>query len=1465
MRVKSLISVVVSIAVLLVCFSVMQNNYDERFAEMQKRYNENVSINLDGNVNEQELADILYRNGYVPKTEDAKFIARFLRLKFRNDTLPQAVTDLNKKDFQVPFSMIEEQGTPYFKEVLHNAYLQLGQTAATDSLYKVGVPATFKAGDGTESITVNVKQKKAEHEKGVFDELLRKSNKPVGGVLVRLDVHELDSTNKDNVTILGYAMTDADGKVVFDGLDAGASYSVLPIKKGFEFGVAKGTTQGSLEKALEDSDGEVEYGFIMQTHTLRLFSPQTIQCIKDDTTLTVRTPEMFTSTLQKWFTAFVCMALLLVIVGNAGRRRMDNGMAALLMLVAGFSLMLMFGINNPLTERLLGVDSALGVVVGLGVAIMLQFIDINRFYLDESKLFGKKMVFDAPAWLGAGGERQKYLKFKGYSYLVLAIVMTASLFVIGQSIGGMYVNIKIGPLVFQPSEIAKFLVVFFMATWFCRNSSTIIRYSEEAATNQNADANDAVRMFGLKLRHMLPVIIGLGLMMLVYTKLGDMGPALVLAMTFIILYSLVKSRPVKGSRKFNILDCDLAWLAYGVLSYVGVLFIGHWLGIMMLASILWFVGWILLGLGRKQIHESPVLFNIIISMFVFLPVVLKGTDVGDRLAQRVEMCTNTWGNLALNGGTPAPGVNTQVAEGQWALSSGGWTGQGIGMGLPSSIPEHHTDFILESIGEQLGFVGIFFIVTLLTLLLWKTLLAGYNSRHHFTLFLCTGIAVVTGLQFLIIALGSTGIIPLTGVTVPMLSYGKVSLILNLMAFGMVLSVTSHKQKATAMAKNQQEPDFMADYGSPVVLTGLGYSVMVLFVLGVFFRYQVLDRDEILLRPVFVYDKNGAASIQYNPRINKLAAMMKPGDIYDRNGLLVATSFSDSLEQFKNVYEKYGVQTDFRKVQDRYYPFGEHLFFMLGDYNNKLYFSSVNNSPRGYMAEARHLAELRGYDNMLRNSEGKGVKVLLNSDKYKPGRFFAADSKQQQMIYQLRDYRDLLPYLKEGYASERVARFNARQETLFDLGKIEPKDIRLTVDAKLQTRLQQALAGHDPAEKRYSHLQRTSVVVLDAGSGDVLASAVWPLPDYDRMAREAKDNEVYFDRYRKKGEWTAYTDMDLGITFPTPPGSTAKVMSALAGARHMSGTDDSLDKHNYMVYRKEVIHADNNGNPVEPIGRVSLERAIVKSSNNYFINLVNDLDLYDELAKVYEGAGIWIGSGPAYMFNYDAMVTASDWKGRVTEGAEAATKKYREYIEQRKPNNTDTHMRMRGNTPWQWTWGQGTMGATPLGMARIAATVVNGGKMPVTRFLLSDEKPQTIDIADSVKVKPIKEAMVKEAHVLLTDKKSRRFANWPTVGGKTGTPERNLDTRPKKGQTPAADRIPVNPEKANDGWYICFVEDASVSKVNAKGKKETVKTPLAIAVRAERTVTSGSSYAKNIADKLVLPTLAKEGYVPAPAN
>lgn len=1463
MKIKKYLPLLVSTIILLVSFSVMQNNYTGRFKDINDNYDKDISINLDGKINTAKLAEIIERNGYADKKEDAQFIAQVLSNKFKGDTLPDAVTDLNKRLMQVPASHIESAGTPFFKDKLKDLCVSLGQTAETDSLYKVGVPVTVNVGTGNESISVAVKQEKPKEEVGFFDKMMRKTRIPVEGVLVRLDRHMVDSTMKAASEPLAYAMTDADGMAVFGGLDPQSSYSVIPIKRGFEFGSAKGTTQGSLAKAVEDD--ATEYGFTMQPMSVRLFTPQTVQRMKEDGTVTVRKPEAFLDSLQFWFTSFLAVSLLLVVVGNTGRRRIDNGMVALMMLIGGFSFMLMYGINNPLTDRLLGMDSATGIVIGMALAIVLQAVDFSRLYEDDYRMYKFKcrIPFDIPAYWCAGCNMVSYPKFKGFSYLIGAILLTASLFVIGQSVGGMLVNISIGTLKFQPSEIAKYMIVFFMAAWFCRNSQTIIRYSEEGASNVNATSGQIAKMFFRKIWHMMPALIGFAVLLLIYLKLGDMGPALVVAMTFIILYSLVKSRTLPGVTgvQYNLFNCDMAWLIYGILSYVAVLVVGNWFSIMGVVAVLWFVAWLFIGMSRKRICESALLFNVIITLFVFGPGWFEGTSVGDRLGDRVEMCVNTWGDMT-NKDNPVPGVNTQVAEGQWSLAAGGWLGQGIGHGAQGSTPAGTTDLIMQSIGEQMGFVGVLCIVMLLSLLLWKALLTGFRSNHHFTLFLCAGIAIVTGLQFIIISLGSTGIIPLTGITVPFFSYGRVSLLLNMLAIGMVLSVSSHNRRAA------QQASYMKAYTSPILCTCLTYTAILVFIIGVFFRYQVIEREEIMLRPALVYNKDGAAIVKYNPRIEKLASRMKPGDIYDRNGILIATSFADKLDKDKKVYDKYGVQTDFRKVQDRYYPFGEHLFFMLGDYNNKLYFSSVDqNSPRGYMAEARHLAELRGYDNVLRDENGEGEKVTLKSDKYKPGRFLPAESEQKDTKYQLRQYSSLLPYLKAGYDSDRIKRFNERNETLMDFGQIKPVDLRLTIDAKLQTRLQNELAEYKPSSSLYAHLQRTSVVVMDASNGDLLASAVWPLPDYDRLEEESQiaivtGKHYYDDKDRKKGEWTAYTDMDLGMAYPTAPGSTAKVMSALAGLRRMSETGDNIENYNYNVYDKEVIHREEkeiNGKkvslPAEPIGKnISMSRAIENSSNNYFINLVNDLNLYEELAHVYESGGIWINGSPAYKVHYDEHDKYSDWSKRVTDVAADMTKKYKDYIDQRVAWNDKTHKKMKGYEmrSWDWAWGQGTLDATPLGMARIAATVVNGGQMPVTRYLMTDDK-DSIKIADKDKVEPLKDAMVDEAHKLTRDGKSRRFATWPNLGGKTGTPMRVLYSKPPN----------KNAKLADDGWYICFVEDAIIKTFDEKDGLVSDTTALAIAVRIERC--GGSGDAKTMAQYLVMKALAAEGYVPAASN
>ena len=1457
MKMKRFIAPVVAMVVLLSCFITMQYNNEKLFADMNKRYSEAISVNLDRNINEQCLAEVLERNGYTDNMDDAQFAARILKNKLLGDTIPDAITDLNKRKWQVPVTLIENMGTVSFIKKMYESRISLGLTEEVDSLYQsANVPTIQKTGEGGKgSIIVTIKKNKPETEINWWDRLWRNKMEPASNVLVRLDKHMLDSTGVATYTTLTYALTDNKGKAIFSELKPESSYSVLPIKNYYEFGTAKGTTQGTLGKV--NDDAVAEYSFTMQPHLIRLFSSQTLQLMKEDGTITVRTPQIFKDSLQLWFILFMLASLLLFILGNVGHRNLNNGMATLLILISGFSLMLMFGINDPLTERLLGIESAQGIVVGLVLASIMQFIDCTKLYQDKYRIKNHMIPFDFCAYIFSGCNDIRYQKYKGLGYLVLAIIITASLEFIGQSVGGMKVNIIFFGIPIQPSEIAKYLMVVFMATWFCRNGEIITRYSEESATNAHMNTYYVNLLFWRKIKHMSGILLGLLLLLGIYARLGDMGPALVVALTFIVLYSLVKSKNIinKNSQIDNPFTCDMAFLIYGVSSFLILLAVGQLLNIKGIMTIIWFVIWYFWGISQKKIHESAIMFNLIISAFIFGPELFSGTSVSERLESRNEKCINTWGNIDLKGGIPEPGVNTQIAEGLWGLASGGLTGQGVGNGSQHFIPAFHTDFILESIGEQLGFIGLTFLVILFSLLLWRSLLAGFYSRHHFSLFLCAGITIVTGIQFIIISLGSTGIIPLTGITVPFFSYGRVSLILNLIAFGMILSVNSRNPKV------EKQENYMSAYGNPILMACLSYTMMLALIICVFFHYQVVNRDETLLRPAFVYNKEGAVSVYYNPRINKLSSVMKSGNIYDRNGILIATSFPDSLKAYKNIYSKYGIQTDFRKVQERYYPFGEHLFFMLGDYNHKLFFSSVDENPRGYMADARHLAELRGYDNVLRHPDGTKMQIDLKSTKFKPGKFLPAESEFYQDGFQLRDYSALLPYLKAGYTSNRIQRFNERNENLLDFGTIEPKDLYLTIDAALQTRLQQALAEQSPATNRYSHLQRTSVVVIDACSGDLLASANWPLPDYNRLAEET---DTYYDRYRKKGEWNAYTDMDLGLTFATPPGSTAKVMSALAGLRKLDMIGGDIQDKNYNIYAKELIHTSNGS---EPVGYVGMFDAIVKSSNVYFINLVNDMDLYNELAHIYESAGIYIGvpdnqqkpAVPAYKFDYNTYNPECGWRNRVIDEAAKATATYRNYVEQRKGNNPATHRHMTFCEPWRWAWGQGTMDATPLGMARVAATVVNDGKMPITRYLLTEDAPQHISIVSKDRVEYLKKAMIAEAHKLLNDGKSSRFQAYPSLGGKTGTPERILDRIPKKDENLSQNRIPVNPPKGNDGWYICFVEDASVSRINNVGKKENVSTSLAIAVRTERTVVAGSSYAKNIADKTVMKILAEQGY------
>lgn len=1466
--------IVVSLILALLFVNLIWN-YEERFNEVEKSYKEKMCINLSKNMSMQDFSTMMYNNDYITNKEDADFIAKQIVEKFKDGKELSTLSDLNKRIWQVSSGVIDSIGSQGFKDELKKSNKKLGVDEEYNKLKFSQLSNTIdvdgESNVGTIKVKVINKETKIDNSNWIeYIKCMFRGHTPCESVVVRLYENRLDSLGNPEFIIKSHIKTDSNGEAKFLHLDKTLSYSVLPIQEGFEYGASKGTV-GSLEETNEDL--ELDFEFTEKERKVRLFfSANTLSNMKEDGVVTVRTPKEFQNELTLYIVCFFLAWWLLFFF----IKRIDVVIWSSLMFLTGLCLLMMFSINDPLNDAMLGTDMALGVLVGIFLIFIISKVDFVKFYqnkylldfdipiafikwffmpfhiktsaliniLKESK-YGKiyksaVLVFLVILWLlfkwmdwvsitklHSFVARNLDKLPKGSGYLILALILTALLWTpLGSAVGGMRVNLNIGFL-FQPSEISKYLLIFFMAAFFCRKADIIINYSKPGNVNLLAE----------KMRMLLVLIVGLGTLMGLYLILGDMGPGLVISFAFIILYSIIKSKVdlenvSEDTKITRVLTCDLAMLVYGIISFALCLFVGNMFKIMGVACILWFVLWITWGYYRKkQLFESPILFNIILSIFIFGSDVASvvSDSLGDRFATRIEMCTNTWGQIPINGIEDDPGVNTQVAEGLWGIASGGFWGQGLGNGSPKFIPAFHTDMILESMGEQLGFIGIFLIVLLYAILLRRAVVLGYKTSHPFVFYLCLGISIVTAIQLIIIALGSTGIIPLTGITVPFLSKGNVSMILNLVAFGILLSISRNNiTESEKVGVNMKQLE-VAKYNYPVAILSVVYCIISLIIISTFFYYQVLDRNDTLIKPVYVMNSDGIPVIQYNPRINELVNKMKIGNIYDRNGLLLATSTKDSLNKLKG-------HNDYKEVKDRiasiskkrvkrYYPWGEHLYFMLGDANSRLYFSDDSKYARGYMAEARHLSELRGYDNKLYDDEGRAIKVDLMTDEYRPGRFYKNIYSNTIKNVQLRDFSALVPYLKKGVNSAKVNDFNERNEGYLVFGKITPKDVKLTIDAKLQTSLQNGLTKYLEENYPSLNLLRASVVVLDAKKGDLLASANYPLPDYKRLQEESE--QKYYSDNRKSADWKAYTDMDLGLLNATAPGSTAKIMSSMAALKKEGISSTSLEYH---IASEEKIFKS------EPIGNLDMKMALRHSSNCYFINLVNDNNLYAELAEIYAQVGVNIYNNNPYKLLYEDPT--EDFKNVVISKSEKCVGAYIKYKEsgiKEKMNN-----KTGKPTEWSWAWGQNDIYATPVTMARVASAVVNEGEMPITRYTIDDDI-EFIPLMDNSCAHKLVE------YLKFTAKEHDKISN-QSIGGKTGTPERTWYDKNKKKHI------------VNDGWYVCFIENAKVPNVNKKDKSYIESHPIAIAIRLERNFGGMSGRAVQLTKQVVFKTLNELGYI-----
>ena len=1500
---KRLLAPVLVTILLVGMFLSFLHNIDKRHASVIEDIKNRRAVVLSPDCREKDLSEIIFNNGYAESEKDADFIASVLvNRQKENGRLPSLYT-LQKRLFgQVPVSMADSCGV--LTQRLRNSFKNLGQITPLLPFDKDKI----KHGDA--KITVSVYQKV--ESKQWLKKLLRIEDEiPCQDVPVQLIAHFRDSLNQPTTDTIGFIMTDSNGLAVFNGLNTEDSYSVLPIKKGFEYGTSRGTRGG---KWVMDNPSEgLRYSFEQKEHRILLFNNDNLKQIKAERTILVRSPQEYKEIVVKWFSYIMLAWWALLLVMIIKKKKFSGALVASCMFLTGLCVLMMFSMQDPLNDELHGAGMGEGVVYGLFACVFFQFVDFVKFYQNNSnvgfdipinilrwffKPYRQKVAGLANILKSDKGFIKKLFALilvlitipfllldllqitrlskavdklceklpKGIGWLIAALLLTAMLWVpgLGQSIGGMKVNLNLFGLVFQPSEIAKYLILLFMAAFFTQQADTIIAYSQPHRTG----------MLGNKLKTLLWIILGLAVLMAMYLVLGDMGPGLVIGITFILLYSLIKSKVNlehldEEGRWKRIFTCDFAMLVYGVLSFAVFLIVGYKLENMLLFGVLWFVFWVVLGLivFKKQLFESAMLMNAIVFLFIFgcRFIGYLDKDAGKRFEERVSMCSNTWGSIDLdNIGpdllTPAtPVSNTQVANGLWALATGGMRGQGWGGGKPSLVPAFHTDMILSSIGEQMGWIGLLMVVIALAVLLRKMAVIGYRVGHPFAFYLCLGFAIVIGVQFFVIALGSTGIIPLTGVTVPFLSFGRVSMILNLAAFGIVLSLCNNVREDETAVSASVRQKAVEQYSYPIAMVTMVFLFFAISTLLVWQYYQLWNRDNTLIHPVYVHNTEGKPVVEYNPRINLLVRNMDAGRIYDRNGILLATS--DKTEIQPNTYVDLGIDQEqlnnmLKRNQKRYYPMGEQLFFMVGDINSGVLFSYDENHPVGYMAEAQHLSYLRGFDNVLYDKDGKPIKVKLRSEEWKENAYLTPKDTISDPIL-LRDYSALLKFLKDGIDGKKVEQHNRKV-------KEEKYDLHLTVDAALQADLQNSIAEYINGDDvlRNFNLMRISAVVLDAENGDLLASANYPIPDYDRLIQES-DNNYYSDN-KKNADWIPYTDRDLGTTHSTDPGSTAKVMSAMAGLRKSS----DYSKVTYHITMDNRIER-----PGDPVGDVTMHDAIVKSSNCYFVNLVNDKDLYDDLRTIYSTVGISIGGVKPYYYTIKSdTLWMRSYFSKIDRNRDRALYKYDLFQRGKLPDPKDFIIKPKESTnmsvgEWKWAWGQGysltinkktesfDFGASPLNMARVAATVVNEGAMPITQYLLPTNKyEKSLRNEGSIRLFDASDASVLKGYMLdeARNQRGRNGVVLPAiVGGKTGTPERG---RPWVWNNKRQKWIKVPDKTINDGWYMFFVEG------------DSDHTSIAVAVRMERLENQrtgahkGSGAAVHLTEDILLGCLNRHGYI-----
>ena len=305
--------------------------------------------------------------------------------------------------------------------------------------------------------------------------------------------------------------------------------------------------------------------------------------------------------------------------------------------------------------------------------------------------------------------RYKYiLGFAGVALLLLPLAPG-----IGATINGARLWVALGPLSFQPGELAKICLVVFFAAYLAERKELLAIASRRLAGFHVPD-----------LKHFGPLLVMWGLSLAVMFFERDLGSSLLFFSIFLVMLYVATNR--------------IVYVAFGLLLFL----IGSYVGFKLFTHVQ----------ERVQIWLD-----------VFDPRYIS--DEGYQLAQSL-----------------------------FALATGGLFGTGLGQGRPDLIPAAHTDFIFAVIGEELGMLGTAGVLLCFMLIVARGLRIAMQSRDDFGQLLSMGLVTIFGIQTLIILAGVTRLMPLTGITLPFMSYGGSSLISNFILVAILIRI-SHQTAA----------------------------------------------------------------------------------------------------------------------------------------------------------------------------------------------------------------------------------------------------------------------------------------------------------------------------------------------------------------------------------------------------------------------------------------------------------------------------------------------------------------------------------------------------------------------------------------------------------------------------------------------------------------------------------------------